>query len=152
MTVKEIEKILLYHNRGGFAGDLKDLNEQIEDLRASNSEISSFSFKLAIPANRNNASTVEICVMKNSSLLDLEVQAKEMTRFIERLDEAIENLDEMEKKVIKSRYFNLNNCKKEFQYVAAEVHYSEKWCRTLNSCALRNIQEELHGVKVTWDD
>ena len=152
MTTKEVARILLYHNKGGFRADLKELYERITDLRGSNTELSSLSLKLAIPANRGNASTVEICVMKNSTLLDLEVHAREMERFINRLDSAVLNLPEKEKQVVLLRYFNRTNTTKEFFYIAAEMNYSEDWCKELNKRALEMLAVELHGVQVTWGE
>jgi DNA-directed RNA polymerase specialized sigma subunit len=152
MTVKELQKILLYHNKGGFVGDLKDIQEKIIDLRGSNSEMSSFTFKLAIPQNRNNTSTVEICVMNNVTLLDLEVQAKEMERFIQRLDFAIETLPDNERHVIRARYFNKQHMAMDFINVAADTNYSVDWCEKLNKRALKSICRELSGVQVTWSD
>lgn len=152
MTVKEVQKILLYHNKGGFEADLRDLNEKIRDLRGSNSEMSSFTFKLAIPQNRNNTSTVEICVMNNLTLMELEVQAKEMDRFIHRLNVAIETLPDKERHVIRARYFNPQNIPLDFVNVAAATNYSVDWCEKLNKRALKEIAGELQGVQVTWDN
>jgi len=152
MTVKEVARILLYQNKGGFRADLKELYGRIADLRGSNTELSSVSLKLAIPANRGNSSTVEICVIKNCTLLDLEVHAREMERFINRLESAVATLPEKEKQVISLRYFNRKNTAMEFFYIAAEMNYSEDWCKELNKRALEILAVELHGVQVTWGE
>jgi DNA-directed RNA polymerase specialized sigma subunit len=150
LTLKEVQRILLYHNKRGFERDLNDMNHQIQNLRDNNDEMPSLSFNLAIPSNRNNSSKVEICVMNRLTLLDLEVQAKEMERFIIRLNYILENLPEKEKTIVMLRYFNNQNIAREFAHVAAEANYSEQWCEILNKKALKTIVAEMQGVKVTW--
>lgn len=150
MTTKEVARILLYHNKGGFREDLKGLYGRIADMREANSEMQALSFKLALPKNRNNSSTVEIYVMRNSTILDFEVEAREMERFIGRLDYAVANLPDKEKQVITARYFNRSNTALDFVHVAAAVNYGTEWCEKLNKRALEMLVQELQGVQVTW--
>jgi DNA-directed RNA polymerase specialized sigma subunit len=152
LTKPHVEQILLYHSSHGFDKDLIDIKERIKDFGEMKSELTSLNFCLAVPANKKNVSSVEICVMHNLTLSALEFQAKEFERFIDKLNFIIDSLPENEKSVIKSRYFNKYNTAKEFKYVAKEVNYSEDWCEELNKKALENIRQKLNGVKITWSE
>ena len=150
MTTDQIENILRYHNQRGFKNDLKLLWGRIADMKESQSEISSFNFKLAVPANRNAVSSVEVYVIRNATLYETEMEAKEIERFIEKLDRTINDLPPNEKSVILSRYFTRDGSVKEFKNVAADCNYSEDWCIKLNQKALENINETLSGYKIEW--
>ncbi|MFA5307233.1 MAG: hypothetical protein WC365_07340 [Candidatus Babeliales bacterium] len=150
MTTDQIENILRYHNQRGFKNDLKLLWGRIADMKESQSEISSFNFKLAVPANRNAVSFVEVYVIRNATLSETEMEAKELERFIEKLDRAIADLPENEKGVILSRYFTKDGSVNEFKNVAIECNYSENWCETLNKRALEHIDNLLCGYKIEW--
>jgi DNA-directed RNA polymerase specialized sigma subunit len=152
LTRQNVKQILLYHNKHGFDKDLIDIKARIKDFGEMKSEITSMNFSLAVPANRLNVSSVEICVMHNLTLSTLEFQAKEFERFIDKLDFAIDSLPENERKVIKSRYFNKYNMEKEFKYVSREVNYSEDWCEELDKKALDRIRQNLNGVQITWSE
>jgi DNA-directed RNA polymerase specialized sigma subunit len=151
MTVKEVQKMLLYHNKGGFSGELQDLYDKITDLKASNTEMSGFVFKLAVPQNKSNSSTVEVSVMKNLTVLDLEMQARDIERFIKKLDWVIDNLPKNEQMIIKLRYFSSETSAREFRFVAADANFSEDWCERLDKRALQRISEELCGVRIVWN-
>lgn len=142
--------MLLYHNKGGFRGELQDLYEKIEDLKASNTEMSGFVFKLAVPQNKSNSSTVEVSVMKNLTVLDLEMQARDIERFIKKLDWIIDNLPKNEQMIVNLRYFSKENTPVEFRFVAADANFSEDWCERLDKRALQRISEELCGVRIVW--
>lgn len=148
----DVEKILLYHSRRGFDNDLKDIRDRIGDIKEKRSEIAAFSFNLAVPANKNNVSAVEICVIKNITLSDLEFQEREFTRFIDKLNNILEALPPNEKRVIYSRYFGRCNTVKEFKRVAPEVHFSEDWCEELNKRALESIKRQLSGIRISWNE
>jgi len=148
----DVEKILLYHSKRGFDNDLKDIRDRIGDIKEKRSEIAAFNFNLAVPANKNNVSIVEICVIKNLTLSDLEFQEREFTRFIDRLNNILETLPPNEKRVIYSRYFNKYNAVREFKRVASDVHYSENWCEELNKKALESIRQQLSGIKISWNE
>ena len=150
MTTDQIENILRYHNQRGFKNDLKLLWGRIADMKESQSEISSFNFKLAVPANRNAVSSVEVYVIRNATLSETEMEAKELERFIEKLDRAIADLPENEKGIILSRYFTKDGSVNEFKNVAIECNYSENWCETLNKRALEHIDNLLCGYKIEW--
>jgi hypothetical protein len=150
MTLKEVRKILLHHGKNGFNYELKDLTDKIEDLKGSNTGISSFVFKLAVPQNRGNTSTVEVSVMKNLTVADLEEQAKDIKRFINKLNWSIDNLPTAEKNVICARYLS-DEAPLEFRYVASKVNFSEDWCERLDKRALNTIAENLCGIKIVWN-
>jgi DNA-directed RNA polymerase specialized sigma subunit len=151
MTLKEVQKILLYHGKGGFAGELSDLLEKIEDLKSSNNNgMSGFVFKLAVPQNKCNTSTVEVSVMQNLTTHDLELQSKDIERFINKLNWIIGNLPKNEQSIIRLRYLN-KDAPVEFKYVASSANFSEDWCERLDKRALQTIVEELNGVKITWN-
>ena len=152
MTMKEIQKILLHHSKQGFSEELKDLYSKISDLRASNTEIAGFTLTFAMPANRNVVSSVESVVMKNLTVMDLEVKAHDLERFIKRLNWTIENLPRKEHDVIKLRYFNKRCVMSEFKFISEQLHYDESWCRRLDKRALRKINSELSGATVLWNE
>jgi DNA-directed RNA polymerase specialized sigma subunit len=151
MTVKDIQTILLYHNKSGFRNDLRDIYSRITDLKASDSEKSSSSLQLAVSKNKSVTSTVEREVIKNLTVIELEVKARSLERFIKKLDWVIVSLPPNEQLIVKLRYFNKDNTTKEFRYVAAEADYSEDWCERLDKKALKRIANELIGAEITWN-
>jgi hypothetical protein len=150
MTDNEIEDILRYHNQYGFRNDLKALYGRILDLKQNQSEISAINFKVAVPSNRNNVSSVEVLVVRNATVAEMEIEAKEIERFIEKLDLSIAGLPQNERSVLLSRYFTKDGSVNEFKNVAIECNYSETWCKELNTMALGHINSSLMGYSITW--
>jgi DNA-directed RNA polymerase sigma subunit (sigma70/sigma32) len=105
---------------------------------------------VAVPANRNNVSSVEVYVVRNATITEMEMEAKEIERFISKLDNAISSLLPNEQSVLLSRYFTKDGSVKEFKNVAVECGYSEEWCIKLNHKALENIDAFLSGYKIEW--
>jgi DNA-directed RNA polymerase specialized sigma subunit len=150
MTHDEVENILIYHNRRGFKNDLKLLWGRISDLKQNQTEISALNYSVAIPSNHNNASTVEVYVVRNATITEMQMEAKELERFIDKLDFSIDGLPQNEKSVILSRYFTRDGGVKEFKNVAMECNYSENWCETLNKKAIESINNSLMGYSIAW--
>jgi hypothetical protein len=150
MTHDEVENILIYHNRRGFKNDLKLLWGRISDLKQNQTEISALNYSVAIPANHNNVSTVEVYVVRNATITEMQMEANELERFIDKLDFTIGRLPLNEKSVILSRYFTRDGCVKEFKNVAIECNYSETWCKELNNAALERINNDLMGYSIAW--
>ncbi len=150
MELDQIENILRYHNQKGFRNDLKMIYGRISDLRARQTEMSAINYNVAVPANRNNVSTVEVYVVRNATISETEMEAKELERFIDKLDRSIDSLTPNEKSVLLSRYFTKDGGVKEFKNVATECNYSEDWCKELNKRALEHIDTFLSGYKIEW--
>lgn len=104
MTHQEVETILMYHNQKGFEMDIADMRSRVNDLRNSQTEIKSFYFSLAIPANKNLCSPVEITIINNMSVSEMEIKANELERFVNNINTAIDGLTSLEKEVIHARY------------------------------------------------
>lgn len=151
MTGKDVECILLYHSKFGFDQDLANLTEQIKQMNENRSIISAIKYDIAVSKNKNNVSVVEMNVIRNFSRLELEQKANELSKFINRLDYVIENLPEIEKNIIKLRYFNKYGTVTYFTSIAYKLNYSETWCETLNRRALERIVRSLKGYKITWE-
>ena len=149
MITDKIENILRYHNQNGFRNDMKMIYGRIADLRQK-PELSAINYKVAVPANRNNVSSVEVYVVRNATITEMEMEAKELERFISKLDSAISSLLPNEQSVLLSRYFTKDGSVKEFKNVAIECGYSEDWCIKLNQKALENIDTFLSGYKIEW--
>lgn len=152
MTTKEVRKILLYHNRKGFEKELQLLLARIEDYKKiCETCITCTPLKLTMPSNRNNSSPVETHVIKAETLETLQSQAKELRRFIDRIDWAIDGLSQVERAVVEARFLNSDNIVKNLYRVAAEIGYSESYCKKANTNALKRICEDLQGVTVKWN-
>jgi len=149
MTTEQIENILRYHNQNGFRNDMKMIYGRIADLRQK-PELSAINYKVAVPANRSNVSSVEVFVVRNATVLEMELEAKEIERFVSKLDSAISSLLPNERSILLSRYFTKDGSVREFKNVAAECGYSEDWCIKLNQKALENIDTFLCGYKIEW--
>jgi DNA-directed RNA polymerase sigma subunit (sigma70/sigma32) len=150
MEIDQIENILRYHNQNGFRNDLKMMYGRITDMKGSQCELSAINYNVAVPANRNNVSTVEVYVVRNATITETEMETKELDRFINKLDRAIDGLIPNEKSIIMSRYFTKDGSTKEFKNVALECNYSEDWCKELNKRALEHIDAFLSGYKIEW--
>ena len=150
MEIEQIENILRYHNQNGFRNDLKMMYGRIKDMKGSQCELSAINYKVAVPANRNNVSTVEVYVVRNATITETEMESKELARFIDKLDRAIDSLIPNEKSIILSRYFTRDGSVNEFKNVATDCNYSEDWCKELNKRALEHIDTFLSGYKIEW--
>jgi hypothetical protein len=150
MTTDQIENILRYHNQNGFRNDLKMILGRISDLKERQSEISAVNFRVAVPANHSNVSSVEVYVVRNATIIEMENEKRELERFIEKLNSSMSSLLPNEQSVVLSRYFTKDGSVKEFKNVAIECNYSEDWCKELNKRALEHIGTFLSGYKIEW--
>jgi len=150
MTTDQIENILRYHNQNGFRNDLKMILGRISDLKERQSEISAVNFRVAVPANHSNVSSVEVYVVRNATIIEMEIETRELERFIEKLNSSMSSLLPNEQSVVLSRYFTKDGSVKEFKNVAIECNYSEDWCKELNKRALEHIGTFLSGYKIEW--
>jgi len=150
MTTDQIENILRYHNQNGFRNDLKMILGRISDLKERQSEISAVNFRVAVPANHSNVSSVEVYVVRNATITEMEIETRELERFIEKLNSAMSSLLPNEQSVVLSRYFTKDGSVKEFKNVSIECNYSEDWCKELNKRALEHIKTFLSGYKIEW--
>jgi hypothetical protein len=149
MTTDQIENILRYHNQNGFRNDMKMIYSRIADLRQK-PELSAINYKVAVPSNHSNVSSVEVFVVRNATIIEMELEAKEIERFVSKLDSAISSLLPNERSILLSRYFTKDGSVREFKNVAVECGYSEDWCIKLNQKALENIDTFLSGYKIEW--
>ena len=151
MELVQIENILRYHSQEGFRNDLKMIFGRISDLKERQTEISAINYKVAIPNNHNNVSSVEIYVVRNATISEMEMEARELERFINKLDESIDGLPENERTVLKARYFTKDGSVTPFENMAYDIHYSREWCTKLNQKALEDINTALSGYKILWE-
>lgn len=92
--------------------------------------------------------TNEVKSSVESTVLSIQEEVHFLERNIERLvmqldkiDRALEGLEEVERTVVIEKYIN----SKQWWQVASKVCYSERWCKNLRSRAIRKMAVGIYG-------
>lgn len=134
---KEMEKIL--KNIRKYDAKISDIELEIADLKDLHSiSISGISYENLVKTN-SLISKTELQAMKDLEIEQtieiLEYKKRHIERFLRRIDNAIDSLDEIEKQIIKMKC--LEN--KIWRFITFEVGLEERQCREIKNKALKKI-------------
>lgn len=132
MTTKEVEKILKSYKQ--YIAAIRNL-EKMYQQKLSESETKSLAVKYSEKTKTNSVvSFVELYALE---LCEIQEKIDKLRNIIEMIDEALNSLNENEKKIIELKY------KKGLAWwqIAFEMKYSERACRYIKNRALKKIKK-----------
>lgn len=138
---KKIENLL--YNYKMLEISITNMEQEIEYLNQEDglSGISYDSISTS-PTNLCKSSTEGIALSNMEKVHWLEHNILRATRDIEKLDMALEGLEEVEKQIVKDYYIN----NKQWWQVASVAMYSESWCKKLRTKAIRKLVIGVYGA------
>jgi len=118
---------------------IENLSKEIEELDYNSVATISYEYIGSIGYRESNVENKVIKIEKKrdklkDKILDLENK-------LERIDRAIEGLNEIERYIIEERYFK----GKQWWVIAYKLKYSERWCKELRRRAIEKISIGLWG-------
>lgn len=143
---KATEKFL--HNYNSLKASIENMKQEIEEMDYR--EISAIDYEKE-PTSETYAfhsATEEsaIYAAERKNLLEKRIKITESK--LERIDRAIEALNDTEKQVITERYMG----GKQWWQVAYSVQYNERWCKEIRRRAVNKIAIGLFGEKAMHED
>lgn len=81
----------------------------------------------------------------DSEFQESKLNLKRARRIVEKIDKAVIQLPEVEKKIIEDRYFTPKPIS--WDIVSYHVGYEQSWCRRLEKRALRTVAVNLFGIE-----
>jgi DNA-directed RNA polymerase specialized sigma subunit len=136
---KATEKFL--YNYNSLKASTENMKQEIEELDYR--EISAVDYEKE-PSGKTYAfhsKTEESAIYAAEKKKLLEQRIKTTERKLDRIDRAVEALNEIEQKIIKLRYYE----GRQWWQIAYEMRYSEKWCKELRRRAVHKVAIGLFG-------
>lgn len=78
---------------------------------------------------------------KELEINKLERKKNEKEKSIKKIDEALNLLEEIEKNIVRLRYFSNKRSAPEWKYIAKMIGYSEKQCRNIRDDMINKIKK-----------
>ena len=118
--------------------EIKSLNIDIEEIEKEYKGISAISYEEKTGPTNAFSSSVENEVIQKSKKLDALRDIKRRKELqVERVENALEVLNEKEYKIIELKYFSER--KKSWSNVCAKTDMCEAWCRQLKDRAIKKM-------------
>lgn len=95
------------------------------------------------PTNQCKSATEGIALSNMEKIHFLEHSIERATRQIEKVDRALEGLEEIEKQIINEKYIN----SRQWWQVAGIVKYSESWCKQIRRRAISKLIIGIYGIE-----
>ena len=136
---KATEKFL--YNYNSLKASIENMKQEIEEMEYFG--ITALDYKQE-PVGKTYAfhSTTENEAIKITNKKEiLGTRIKLLENKLERIDRAVEALNEIEQKIIKLRYYE----GRQWWQIAYEMKYSEKWCKELRRRAVQKVAIGLFG-------
>lgn len=141
---KATEKYL--YNYKSFKANIVNMETQIEEIDYYSVKAVGYDY---IDDIGYRGSTVENAIINiDKKRNDLENKIVELKSKLERIDKAIEALNEIEQQIISERYFE----GRQWWQIAYKLRYSERWCKELRSRAVEKISIGLWGEEALPKD
>ena len=144
---KATEKFL--YNYNSLKASIENMKQEIEEMEYLG--ITALDYKQE-PVGKTYAfhSTTENEAIKITNKKEiLGTRIKLLENKLERIDRAVEALNEIEQKIIKLRYYE----GRQWWQIAYEMKYSEKWCKELRRRAVQKVAigllEKMHLKKTS---
>ncbi len=125
---------------------IQNIKQDIADYQGDDG-VSSIQFdKIQISSTNAFSSVVENATISNTEKLDfLEHCMNRAELVINKIDKAMEILEEDERKVISLFYID----NQQWYKVAYQLHFNERWCRQIRSRAMRKMAIAIYGYTTT---
>lgn len=114
--------------------EIKNIDLEIEQMEYIGCSAISYEEKSA-PTNKFNSSVENEIVSREKRIASLEHLKKEKIMIINKIDNALETLDQRDLEIIKLRYFNnINN-----RSISMKLDLTEEWICTLKTNAVNKL-------------
>jgi DNA-directed RNA polymerase specialized sigma subunit len=143
---KATEKFL--YNYNSLKASIENMKQEIEEIEYLGMSAINYDHEITGKTFVFHSITENEAIKVSEKKRILETRIKILENKLERIDRAVDALNDIEQKIIKLRYYE------EWQWcqIAYEVRYSEKWCRELRRRAVRKVAIGLFGEEALAKD
>lgn len=136
---RAIEKLLFDYK--GNQNEIKDIEIQISRIKNDYVGVAPISYEERVCTSASIGSSVEDEVIrKEERIEELEEKKKQINLNTIRVDNALQLLTDVERKVVEGKYIN----RLQWFKIAYDVGYSESWIKKIRREAMDKLMERVH--------